>query len=481
MPDQRLSRRSRRGSRTPARSRSKRSIAEVPISSFSPAIIFPAPTRCIAISARFATRCKHLRPEVGRVRDPRQSRSLVVGRAITAALKRAGADVLANDSRRLIIRNERLIVVGIDDLWSRRAEPARAFGDVNSDDCTIVLAHNPDTALYARHLRPGVMLSGHTHGGVVRIPFYGSPLKSILRIGKEFYSGLNRYEDFYIYTNRGLGTFWLRIRINCPPEVSRFIADASARCAPAERTPRQPCETASAEARPAGAVERRAPVTLDRPASTSARCRRDARSRDHRRNRSNARAASLRADVGVIAGKIASIAAPGTLEAAHARPSMRAGCCCIPGAVDPHTHLDAEMFSAHTIDDFESGTSRPRPPAASPPSSTTHSRRKADRSPTRSKMARARPTVARSSTTDFTSRCSIRRPRRSRKFRRVVERGVTSFKIFMMQGFEARARDFLRAFQSRGRQRRAARDPCRGRAPDRILHRAAARRRQVAT
>ncbi len=141
---------------------------------------------------------------------------------ITDALKRAGAEVLANDSRRLFIRNEKLVIVGIDDLWSRRAEPARAFGEVNRDDCTIVLAHNPDTALYTRHLKPGVMLSGHTHGGVVRIPFYGSPLKSILRIGKEFYSGLNRYEDFYIYTNRGLGTFWLRIRINCPPEVSRF-------------------------------------------------------------------------------------------------------------------------------------------------------------------------------------------------------------------------------------------------------------------
>jgi uncharacterized protein len=141
---------------------------------------------------------------------------------ISEALRRAGADVLANESRRLTLRNENLVVVGIDDLWSRRAEPARAFADVKSSDCTIVLAHNPDTALYARHLKPGVMLSGHTHGGVVRIPFYGSPLKSILRIGKQFYSGLNRYEDFYIYTNRGLGTFWLRIRINCPPEVSRF-------------------------------------------------------------------------------------------------------------------------------------------------------------------------------------------------------------------------------------------------------------------
>ena len=141
---------------------------------------------------------------------------------ISEALRRAGADVLANESRRLTLRHENLVVVGIDDLWSRRAEPARAFADVKADDCTVVLAHNPDTALYARHLKPGVMLSGHTHGGVVRIPFYGSPLKSILRIGKQFYSGLNRYEDFYIYTNRGLGTFWLRIRINCPPEVSRF-------------------------------------------------------------------------------------------------------------------------------------------------------------------------------------------------------------------------------------------------------------------
>src|SRR5262249_22980530 len=96
------------------------------------------------------------------------------------------------------------------------------FSKVHASDTTIVLAHNPDTALYTRHLQPGVMLSGHTHGGVVRIPYYGSPLKSILRIGKRFYAGLNRYEDFYIYTNRGLGTFWLRIRINCRPEVSRF-------------------------------------------------------------------------------------------------------------------------------------------------------------------------------------------------------------------------------------------------------------------
>jgi uncharacterized protein len=141
---------------------------------------------------------------------------------IADALGGAGIDVLANESRRAFVSGVKLVIVGVDDLWARRAEPSRAFASVEPDECTVVLAHNPDTALYMRHLNPGAVLSGHTHGGVVRIPFYGSPLRSILRIGKEFYAGLNRFGDFYIYTNRGLGTFMVRIRINCRPEVSRF-------------------------------------------------------------------------------------------------------------------------------------------------------------------------------------------------------------------------------------------------------------------
>ncbi len=141
---------------------------------------------------------------------------------ISDALKASGARVLANEHQRLLVRGEPLTIVGIDDLWSRRAEPARAFSGLKPEDCTIVLAHNPDTAPYLRSFAPGVMLSGHTHGGVVRIPYYGSLIRSILQIGQQYSAGLNRYNEFYIYTNRGLGTFWLRIRINCRPEVSRF-------------------------------------------------------------------------------------------------------------------------------------------------------------------------------------------------------------------------------------------------------------------
>jgi len=165
---------------------------------------------------------RHLKPKAGLFAILGNHDHWSSSERVTEALKAAGAEVLVNDSRRVSVNGSELVVVGIDDLWARRAEPVRAFSNVRAGDTTIVLAHNPDTALYTRHLQPGVMLSGHTHGGVVRIPYYGSPLKSILKIGKRFYSGLNRFEDFYIYTNRGLGTFWLRIRINCRPEVSRF-------------------------------------------------------------------------------------------------------------------------------------------------------------------------------------------------------------------------------------------------------------------
>jgi predicted MPP superfamily phosphohydrolase len=185
---------------------------------------------------------------------------------ITATLRATGADVLANENRRIMVRGRELVVVGIDDLWSRHAEPARAFAGLAPGESAIVLAHNPDTALYARHLHPGVMLSGHTHGGVVRIPYYGSPLKSILRIGKRFYSGLNQYEDFYIYTNRGLGTFWLRIRINCRPEISRFsLVPLDPAMIQSALTSGATAEPVPDEVRPRRRLRARKPARIKRP------------------------------------------------------------------------------------------------------------------------------------------------------------------------------------------------------------------------
>jgi dihydropyrimidinase len=154
------------------------------------------------------------------------------------------------------------------------------------------------------------------------------------------------------------------------------------------------------------------------------------------------------ADVGVAAGKIASIATPGTLDSARRTIDAR-GMLLIPGAVDPHTHLDAEMFSARTIDDFESGTA-----AAAAGGVTTivdyafqaNGGSLADAIEKWSAKARGRAII------DYGFHVAILdpTPEAIAEIPRVVERGVASFKIFMMQGFEARARDFIRAFKVAG-------------------------------
>jgi predicted MPP superfamily phosphohydrolase len=141
---------------------------------------------------------------------------------IARELGKSDVRILTNENYSLEVHGCRVFIVGVDDLWSRCAQPSRAFRGIEPDDCTILLAHNPDTAPYVYHFKPGVMLSGHTHGGLLRIPFYGSLVRSFLQIGSQFYSGLNRYKDFYIYTNRGLAPFPLGFRINCPAEISVF-------------------------------------------------------------------------------------------------------------------------------------------------------------------------------------------------------------------------------------------------------------------
>jgi dihydropyrimidinase len=154
------------------------------------------------------------------------------------------------------------------------------------------------------------------------------------------------------------------------------------------------------------------------------------------------------ADVGVAAGKVAAIAPPGALESARRTIDAR-GTLLIPGAVDPHTHLDAEMFSSHTIDDFESGTKAAAAGgvttivdyAFQAPGGTL-----ADAVDKWSAKAHSRAII------DYGFHVALLdpSPEAIAEIPRAVARGVTSFKIFMMQGFEARARDYLRAFKVAG-------------------------------
>ena len=66
-----------------------------------------------------------------------------------------------------------------------------------------------------------LILTGHTHGGQIRIPFYG-PLTTMTEIGREYTKGLHRFGQSTLYVSRGFGTSILPVRFLCPPEITVF-------------------------------------------------------------------------------------------------------------------------------------------------------------------------------------------------------------------------------------------------------------------
>jgi predicted MPP superfamily phosphohydrolase len=92
---------------------------------------------------------------------------------------------------------------------------------LNPDDYTLLLYHSPDLAYIARDLGIDLYLTGHTHGGQFRLPFFGA-LTTGSRYHKAFEMGLYHLDNTTLYVSRGLGMaggIAPRIRFLDPPEV----------------------------------------------------------------------------------------------------------------------------------------------------------------------------------------------------------------------------------------------------------------------
>jgi predicted MPP superfamily phosphohydrolase len=63
-----------------------------------------------------------------------------------------------------------------------------------------------------------LQLSGHSHGGQIRIPFLGPPF--LPPLARKYPWGLRQIGRLALYTNVGIGTIEVPIRLNCPPEVT---------------------------------------------------------------------------------------------------------------------------------------------------------------------------------------------------------------------------------------------------------------------
>jgi predicted MPP superfamily phosphohydrolase len=135
-------------------------------------------------------------------------------REMPAALTRKGITVLKDQRTRIVIRGEALEIAGIR-FWTRRpADIAKVLK--GADDPILLLAHDPRRLTEAAALNVPAVLSGHTHGGQVVVPGFGA----IARARFPIVEGLGQRGKSSIFVSRGIGTVYVPVRINCPPEVA---------------------------------------------------------------------------------------------------------------------------------------------------------------------------------------------------------------------------------------------------------------------
>jgi len=137
----------------------------------------------------------------------------------TAALEGLGHAVLRNQHTVLRLRGVPFTVIGVDDLITGHADPARALAGAPRGS-RLVLAHAPRTADLLRDAAsPLLVLSGHTHGGQISIPIL-TPLLARLVAREPYLRGVYRVGAVALYVNRGVGNTVTTMRLNSDPEVT---------------------------------------------------------------------------------------------------------------------------------------------------------------------------------------------------------------------------------------------------------------------
>ncbi|MBX3736560.1 MAG: metallophosphoesterase [Candidatus Didemnitutus sp.] len=137
--------------------------------------------------------------------------------AVTAELTRAGVQVLRNAQADCA----GLRLVGFDDLWAGRFDPARALAGLPADAPALALCHNPDACdLPGWENFRSWILAGHTHGGQCKPPFLPPPILPVKN--RRYTSGaFTLAGDRQLYISRGVGHL-MRVRFNVRPEVALF-------------------------------------------------------------------------------------------------------------------------------------------------------------------------------------------------------------------------------------------------------------------
>ncbi len=145
---------------------------------------------------------------------------------VKQALADVGIPVLRNRAVHLVVHGGPLWIAGIDEALLSRPDPRATFEQIPAGSPAIALWHESDFAERVAPFDPMIQLSGHSHGGQVRLPLLG-PLATPAG-GRRYVRGLYDVAGMPLYVSSGTGVYRPPARLFCPPEVTLLTLRARA-------------------------------------------------------------------------------------------------------------------------------------------------------------------------------------------------------------------------------------------------------------
>jgi predicted MPP superfamily phosphohydrolase len=144
------------------------------------------------------------------------------GEPLISLLRDRGVRVLRNDGVRVERDGAVLWLAAIDDTWTRRDDLALALRDRPSGATTVLLAHDPARFDQAAEAGVELVLSGHTHGGQIAVPFLSRAL-GLANLAHRYRVGFYTRDRSTLHVSPGLGTTGPPLRIGVAPEVTILV------------------------------------------------------------------------------------------------------------------------------------------------------------------------------------------------------------------------------------------------------------------
>lgn len=144
-------------------------------------------------------------------------------------MKAAGFELLKNSSELVAFKGGgQLHLIGVDDVVLSKPDFVTPFENLKASDLNLFISHAPDVVEKIKGQPIDLQLSGHSHGGQVRLPLIGAPFT--VPYGAEYVKGMYEPDEnpgMKLYVNPGIGTSQLPYRFLNPPEITVITLSGS--------------------------------------------------------------------------------------------------------------------------------------------------------------------------------------------------------------------------------------------------------------